>query len=138
MKSISQTKKYQRTILFFGIAVALVFPTISFAAGTGIQDLLESAGRFLTMILPILIAVEFIIFLIGIMRFYMTPDTSSESFMSGNAFLVFGVISLFVTVAIFGLVAVLQNTVGVASGGNITAPQLNETYDAGAWGARLQ
>lgn len=131
MKLLFSHKKYYRT---FYVLLALLLPVISFAQGTGIQDLLEDGGRLLTLILPILIAVEFIIFLIGIMRFYMTPDTGSDSFMSGNAFLVFGVISLFVTVAIFGLVAVLQNTVGVSSGGSITAPQLNETYDPSQWG----
>lgn len=114
--------------------LAWLFPAMSFAQGVGIQELLEDGGRLLTIILPILIAVEFVIFLIGIMRFYMTSDGNSDNFMSGNSFLVFGVISLFVTVAIFGLVAVLQNTVGVSSGGSITAPQLNETYDASEWG----
>ena len=106
--------------------LSLLLPLVSFAAGIGLQDLLEDGGRLLSTILPILIAVELIIFMIGIMRFYMTPDSSSERSASGNAFLVFGVVSLFVTVAILGLVAVIQNTVGVSSGGSITPPQLYE------------
>lgn len=137
MKSFSRLQFVH--VLTLGILVLLLLvPLVSFAAGTGFQDLLEKSARLLTMILPLLIAVEFIIFLIGIMRFYMTPDSSSDSFMSGNAFLVFGVISLFVTVAILGLVAVIQNTVGVSSGGSITAPQLNEQYDESLWGSKIQ
>jgi uncharacterized membrane protein len=136
MKPLNFTKQYHRALLTLTLFSLLFIPLATFAAGTGIQDIFEDAGRLMVMILPMLIAVEFIIFLIGIMRFYMTPDSSSDNFMSGNSFLVFGIVSLFVTLGIFGLVSVIQNTVGVSSGGSITAPQLNEEFDASLWGTQ--
>ena len=112
----------------FSVSLAL-FPLVSFAAGTGagFQDLLETVGRFLGIILPMMIALEFIVFFVSVMRFYLMGD-NSEAKVSGNKFVIWALSALFVTFGLLGIVAVLQNTVGVSSGGTITAPQLPEVF----------
>jgi len=119
------TNKYTHAVLLVVMALLLA-PLVTFAAGSGFQELLGTVGRFLTMILPMLIALEFIIFFVGVMRFYMMD--SSDAKISGNAFVVWALVALFVTFGLLGIVAVIQNTVGVASGGTITAPQLPEVF----------
>lgn len=126
IKSLSKKEKGIFTVAFTLLLVAilvLAIPSLAFAAD--LEGLLDTAARWLESILPLLLAIEFIVLFIGIMRFYMTSDSSDKK-VAGNKFIVWALIALFVTMAIYGIVAFFQNTVGVTSGGDLKPPQLSE------------
>lgn len=66
-------------------------------------------NRFL---IPLLFAVAILVFIWGVVQFIAHAD-NEEKRTQGRNFMVYGIISLFVMVTIWGLVNVLSNTFGV-------------------------
>lgn len=118
----------QRTITIIGniaLIAALVLPFVALAAGDGLQDLLGDFMRVLNDVaIPMLIAIEIIIFIVGVIRYFMNPDTDRTE---ASRFLMFTISAIFATVALLGLVFLIQRSIGVGSGGTIQPPALPET-----------
>ncbi len=72
-------------------------------------------------VIPLLFAVAILVFVWGVVQFIGNAD-NEEKRTQGRNFMVYGIISLFVMVSIWGLVSVLSTTFGIKT----FIPQLQE------------
>ena len=103
-----------------GILAAFAVPFVSLAAVNNLSD----AGSFVintinNIIVPVLFAVAFIVFLWGAFDTFILGANSEEVKEKGKNLMLWGLIGFFVMVSIWGLVNILTGTV---SFGNNTGP----------------
>ncbi len=101
---------------FIAIGLALA-PSLAFAAD--INSILGVIRNILNTLVPLLIGIAVVVFLWGVIK-YITAGGDEEKRKEARNMMMYGIIGLFVMVAVWGLVAVLGNTLGVQPGG--TAP----------------
>ena len=82
-------------------------PLAVFAAD--VYDVLDTFSDILNFLVPILIALAVVIFLVGVVK-YITAAGDEEKRASGRNTMIYGIIGLFVMVAVWGLVNVLFET----------------------------
>lgn len=90
---------------------ALFLPMIA-AAQTTIGDILTKIKALLDQIIPILMVLATIVFLYGIIT-YITSGGDEEKKADAKWYMIWGLIGLFVMIAIWGLVKVLFTTFGI-------------------------
>jgi fumarate reductase subunit D len=100
--------------------VSLAAPLVSLAAINNVSD----AGSFVintinNVIVPVLFAVAFIVFLWGAFNTFIMGANSEEVKEKGKNLMLYGLIGFFVMVSIWGLVNILTGTI---SFGNNTGP----------------
>jgi hypothetical protein len=116
------------------ILVALTFftPILAVAQTSGdggcSQSLTNISGLFSfaaciisTSIIPLLVLVATVIFMWGIIKYVLSAPESTER-SDGKKFISWGLISLFILVSVWGIIAVLGNTFGLTGG--VLIPQL--------------
>mgnify|MGYP000060613987 CR=1 FL=1 len=74
-----------------------------------------------TLVYSSLFVVALILFFFGIFQ-YLAPGKSGEDRKKGYEYMGFGILALFVMVAIWGLVTFISQTLGVGIGGDIMTP----------------
>jgi len=102
------------------VLAAFALPLVSFAAINNISD----AGSFIintinNVIVPVLFAVAFIVFLWGAFTTFILGATAEDAKEKGKSLMLYGLIGFFVMVSIWGLVNILTGTVGF---GNSSGP----------------
>ncbi len=103
-----------------GVLAVLAIPLVSFAAVNNLSD----AGSFVintinNIIVPVLFAVAFIVFLWGAFQTFIMGANSEDVKDKGKNLMLWGLIGFFVMVSIWGLVNVLTGTL---SFGNNAGP----------------
>ncbi|KKT56395.1 MAG: hypothetical protein UW81_C0017G0028 [Candidatus Giovannonibacteria bacterium GW2011_GWC2_44_9] len=106
-----------KTLVKISLSTALLAPLFAYAAN--VTDILQQTEIILNRIIPILMIIATIVFLWGVIR-YITASGEEEKLAEGRRFIVFGLIGLFVMVAIWGVVRALVSQFGV--GGGIIPP----------------
>ena len=76
---------------------------------TTFKDFVYKAIDVLNSVIPLLFIIATVVFLWGILQFIMSGD-NKEKREDGKQFIIYGLIGLFVMVAVWGLVAILTGT----------------------------
>ena len=84
-------------------------PLFVMAAGADIEGLIDVFTKILGFIIPFFMILATVIFLWGVIT-YLTAGGEEEKIKSGRTYMLWGIISLFVMIAVWGLVRVLENT----------------------------
>jgi len=105
------------TKLSLGAAV-LLSPAMLFAQT--VDTLLSRILTILGLVVPLLFGLALIFFLWGLAKFILSAGDASAQ-KEGRDIMIWGIIALFVMVAVWGLVRVLQTTFSL---NNTTAPSL--------------
>lgn len=93
------------------IPVALAFtPFLAMAAD--VNSLIKTIMDILNVVVPLLIAVAVVVFLWGVVQ-YITAAGDEEKRKSGRQTMIWGIVGLFVMVAVWGLVNILISTFGL-------------------------
>ncbi|MDP2665425.1 MAG: hypothetical protein Q8P23_02105 [bacterium] len=105
-----------------GTLAALALPLVSLAAVNNLSD----AGSFVintinNVLVPVLFAVAFIVFLWGAFDTFILGANSEEVKEKGKNLMLWGLIGFFVMVSVWGLVNILTGTI---SFGNNTGPSV--------------
>ncbi len=66
---------------------------------------------------PVLMAIALIVFLWGVYKYFILGATEEKSRTDGRQFVLWGVIGFVVILSVWGLVAVVGNTLGLSPGG---------------------
>ena len=106
-----------------GILVAFALPLVSFAAINNVSDV----GSFIidtinNVLVPVLFAVAFIVFLWGAFDAFILGANSEEVKMKGKNLMLWGLIGFFVMVSVWGLVNILTNTANLGNNSGVTLP----------------
>ena len=94
--------------------LALLIPM--FASAQSLGDTLITISRFLNAIIGLFITLAIVVFFWGLIKYLWSMD--SENAHEGLKTMFWGLIAIFVMVSIWGIIKLLQNTLGVTS----TAP----------------
>lgn len=98
-------------------------PFIAMAA-TNIENILLTVQRIIGYVIPILIAVALIMFINGVIK-YITAGADETKRAEARNTMLYGIIGLFVIVAVWGLVDVIARTFDVDTGGYQVLPKIN-------------
>ncbi len=103
-------------------SLMLLAPTLAFAANfSPFYDLLAFLGIAIKSLIPIIFGIAIIYFFWGLAQYIRSagdPKKASE----GKSIMVWGVIAIAVMLSIYGIVALLQNILGVNQNGPIPVP----------------
>ena len=92
----------------------LLLPTITFAKTLNeIGD--QLIGLINTLLVPLLFAVAFIVFIYGIAKTYIFSHGDSEAVGEGHKLILWGLIGFFVMVSVWGLVNILTGTISFSN-----------------------
>jgi uncharacterized membrane protein len=106
-----------KKLTYLGALLAL--PAIASAQTLG--TIFGTVKSLLDSLIPIIITLAVIYFFYGVAKYVMAAG-DEEAQKAGRSIMIYGIVGLFVIVAVWGLVAVLGNTLGVTVGGG--APTL--------------
>lgn len=109
------------TPLLWFIALSVIFIPF-FSHAQTINTILQDISEILNTVIPILMILATLLFLWGIIQ-YITAAGDEEKLKGARQFIIWGLIGLFVMVAVWGLVNVLLNTFGVSTPGTPIGPQ---------------
>lgn len=92
---------------------------VSSCPGVGEMKSLTDIINFITCtlmnaVVPLLVALAVVGFVYGIIKYFLNPD-NEEKRKDGKSFMLWGLVSLFVMVSIWGLVGIFSGTFGVKS-----------------------
>jgi hypothetical protein len=102
------------------VLAGLFLPVVSFAgeqaaaapsakqSGKTATQILADVTGIIEAIIPILIGAAVLVFVWGVLKYLFSKDAKSKS--EGTTFILWGIISLFVMVALWGLVNILQSS----------------------------
>ncbi|MDP3735355.1 MAG: hypothetical protein Q8R39_02930 [bacterium] len=98
-----------------------LLPLIARAEDTGVLAILTSILYIVDSAIPALLAVALFFFLFGLLK-SLIYSGSEDAQKEGRRFMVYGVVTLFVMLSVWGLVGVLHQLTGIPPGGD--APPL--------------
>ncbi len=112
-----------------GFAVAAVLaPAFAFAQNFGTNGffgLLDAANTLINRLIPFIIALTVLVFLWGVFKFVISND--AEGRKEARGYMIWGIVSLFIMVSVWGLVNILVRTFSLNT--NAPAlPQVPTTY----------
>ncbi len=113
--------KKLRKVLPWAPILAAITPLIAAAQVNPITTLLGNIRGWVNTIIPILMAIGFVVFLWGIVK-YITAGGDAEKEKEARGYIIYGLIGITVMVAIWGFVAFILTTVGINPNAPITAP----------------
>lgn len=108
-------KQSFRIILLSGLSATLLAPSLAYAAPPNadppedFKELVDLIVSLLADIFPIIIILILLAFLWGLARFIFSLGNVEEA-TEGKTIMVWGVLALFMAVAVWGFVAILMNT----------------------------
>jgi hypothetical protein len=85
------------------------------------DSLIESLEGILGALIPFFITAALVVFLWGLLKFMSSVDSETAK-ESGRRLMVWGIVTLFVMVTVWGLVALLNRLTGVWQGEDVHAP----------------
>ncbi len=110
------------------LAFAQLSVTVSYGGGCA-SGLCQVANNILYIInavlVPVLFALAFLVFLYGIVKAYIFSEGDPERVKEGHKLILWGIIGFVVMISLWGLVNVVANTFGLAG---YAAPPLPRSY----------
>ena len=83
----------------------------SLSKGSGVGDVLNLGTCILIKaVFPLLFALAAVAFVWGVIQYYLINPDNEDKKKKGKSYMIWGLIGLFVMVAMWGLVSVLTNT----------------------------
>jgi len=104
------------------VAAALLVPT-GFAAAQGIEQTLEGIQGVISAAIPVLIGLALLFFIWGVATFILSAG-EDDGRKKGRQIMLWGIVALFVIVAVWGLVNLLVETLGVGGQAAPSAPSI--------------
>ena len=97
----------------------ILVPLGASAQVTNFAELVTLFGSYLRLLVPFLIGLGVVVFFWGVVR-YVTAGEDQQRLRDGARLMSYGIIAIFVMVAVWGLVWIIINTFGIE--GLITTP----------------
>jgi hypothetical protein len=105
-------------------AGSFLLPVVAFAqqqVSTGyLESIIRGIGRLINLALPVLIAAGVVYFIFNVVKYIIAGDDNAKEQAKGR--IIYGIIGLFVIVAVWGLVNLLGSILGITPGQNNSAP----------------
>lgn len=109
---------------FLLLVATYVLPVFAMAQGPelgNIETLIDSIGRIIDRLLPLAVAAALLVFFWGLVKFILAQGDTDAS-EQGKKLMIWGIVALFVMVAVWGLVGFIGSALGIEPGAN--APEI--------------
>jgi len=100
----------------------MLLPNLVFAATT-IADIIVKLKGYLNGIIPVVIGLGVLYFIWGMAQFILNSG-NEQGVTEGRSKMVWGIIAIFVMIAVWGLVSLISKSLLIDTGGTVTPPQL--------------
>ncbi len=111
-------KKYS----VLALAAFAFLPSLASAQSLGnIENLVQAIGRLVNLATPIVVGLALLAFFWGLVKFIFAQGDEDKS-SEGKQLMIYGIIALFVMVAVVGLVKFIANAFDVQTGGSLPVP----------------
>lgn len=102
-------KKYLSSII---IAGATLSPSLVFAQdGGSLSTLVPKIGIIVNQLVPIVSTIVVLVFFYGLVKFVLSAGDEDSS-KKAKAYMIRGILGMFVMTTIWGIIAFMQNTIG--------------------------
>ena len=110
------------------LLVTALVPNVAFAAATSVDDVLDVLFSIVEAIIPLLVSCAVIVFFWGLVKFIAHAD-DTKAVEEGKQLIIWGLVGLFVIVALWSIVGYIQQSLGLdfAGLGGTTSPSLPTT-----------
>ncbi len=105
----------KKTVFYTLPLVAFTVPSVAFAAGQKLSDIINTIIGYLNQALFLLLGVAVVIFVFYVIKYYMMADANRAD---GGKYVMYSLIGFFVILSFWGLVNILQNTFGLQNENN--------------------
>ena len=110
-----------KKLLYTALALS---PSLAFAQTLGnVNTLLNSIRGLVNGALPVVVGLALLGFFWGLMKFIFAAG-DEEKKEEGKNIMIYGVIALFVMVAVWGLVGFIASALGIQTGGSVPLPSV--------------
>ena len=101
---------------FTVIIASLFYPGVSFAQRTpsNFSDLVTLLLNIISVTIPLLAGLSILVFFWGLARFVLSAGGDERAHTEGKRFMLWGIIAMFVMMSVWGIVAVITNTLGIS------------------------
>ena len=99
-------------------AITLISSPLFAAAQATVNSLINTFKGILGAVIPFFMILATVIFLWGVIQ-YITAGGEEEKIKAGRTYMLWGIIGLFVMIAVWGLVNVLATTLGIGTNNTI-------------------
>jgi hypothetical protein len=108
------------------LIVFLFFPLISFAqTSTTLFDIMDLISETVDSLVGIALGVGLLVFIWGLIKFMFALGQGNEpGIAAGKQLMMWGIVAMFVMVAIWGIVKLITSITGIETGGEIDVPTL--------------
>lgn len=90
-----------------------------------VRNLVLATGNILNLLVPVLVAAALVVFFYGLVMYIRKPDGGGEhGGSSGRSIMIAGLVSLFIMVSVWGIIALAQSALGVQSNATFVIPQV--------------
>ncbi len=110
--------KVKKTLTRKAAAIAIAIAPLFAAAQVTVNGLINTFKGILGAVIPFFMILATVIFLWGVIQ-YITAGGEEEKIKSGRTYMLWGIIGLFVMVAVWGLVNVIATTTGIGTNNTI-------------------
>lgn len=117
--------KYLLSIVF------ILSPNISLAATSSgsLQDLINGVGGFINIILiPIVLAIAFLVFVVNVVRFFIIGGSSEEGRGNAKSLAVYSVAAFVFIISFWGIVNLIASGIGLNEGNCIDGKTVQSDY----------
>ncbi len=120
-------RKIMQKFLYALPMFALPFVTSAAALElSGITTAISSVITVMNKVVPLLIGLAVLVFLWGVLKYVIAGSDDAGKRTEARGFMIWGIVSIFIMVSVWGLVGILQTSFGVSSTGTgIVLPTVN-------------
>ena len=105
---------------FFGSLLLLASPFIASAqALTPLKNLVASVGSIVFALIPILIGLAVVVFFWGLVKYIRDSGKSHDA---GLKTMIAGIVSIFIMVSLYGIIAFAGNALDISQNSGVLAP----------------
>lgn len=99
-----------------------------FAAGSGVEGVIETLICLVSSLVPLLVSIAVLVFLWGMVKFIAHAD-DEKALAEGKQLIIWGLVGIFVIVALWSIVGYVQESLGLDTGGlgGVSVPSLPTT-----------
>ncbi len=103
-------------ILPIGVIILILYPQNSYAAFTGIKEIIDDVGEIISTLTIIAAAAALLVFFFGLVKFILK---SGQEKAEGKGIMVWGLIALFVMISVWGIIGFFQDEFGIDPDANV-------------------
>jgi len=92
---------------------------------SAVGNFIDTIIELMQKIVPLLIGLAVLVFLWGVLKYVISGADDADKRKEARGFMIWGIVSIFIMVSVWGLVGILQTSFGIDSKGTgIELPQL--------------